>query len=261
LSLILSFERGVLFSFLPLVINPVKLLKINFKDLILFEDNDFIVINKPPFISTLEDRVDSVNILTLAREVEPDPQVCHRLDKDTSGALAIAKNPEAYRHLSMQFENREVTKTYHAVSDGVHHFENKLMDAAIAKLSDGTVKISKEGKPAQTYFTSIRNYKAYTLIKCNPITGRMHQIRIHLTLLKAPITGDETYGGKPFYVSSVKRSFHLKKMTNEQPLMKRMALHAFSLEFALLSGKKVAVEASYPKDFKALIKQLEDNLR
>jgi 23S rRNA pseudouridine955/2504/2580 synthase len=239
----------------------VKPLKINFKDLILFEDNDFIVINKPPFISTLEDRVDAVNILTLAREVEPDPQVCHRLDKDTSGVLAIARNPEAYRHLSMQFENREVTKTYHAVSDGVHHFENKLMDAAIAKLSDGTVKISREGKPAQTYFTTIKNYKAHTLIRCNPITGRMHQIRIHLTLLKAPITGDETYGGLPFFVSSVKRNFHLKKMTDEQPLMKRMALHAFSLEFALLNGEKVTVEAPYPKDFKALIKQLEANAR
>jgi 23S rRNA pseudouridine955/2504/2580 synthase len=239
----------------------VKSLKINFKDLILFEDDDFIVINKPPFISTLEDRVDSVNILTLAREIEADPQVCHRLDKDTSGALAIAKNPEAYRHLSMQFENREVSKTYHAVSGGLHHFENKLMDAAIVKLSDGTVKISREGKPAQTYFNTIKNYKAHTLIKCNPITGRMHQIRIHLTLLKAPITGDDTYGGQPFFVSSVKRKFHLKKMTDEQPLMKRMALHAFSLEFALLSGGKVAVEAPYPKDFKALIKQLEASIR
>jgi len=239
----------------------MKPLKINFNDLIVFQDDDFIVINKPPFISTLEDRVDRVNILTLAREVEPDPQVCHRLDKDTSGVLAIARHPEAYRYLSMQFENREVHKTYHAVADGVHHFENKLMDAAIAKLSDGTVKISREGKPAQTYFTTIRNYKAHTLIRCNPITGRMHQIRIHLTLLKAPITGDETYGGHPFFVSSVKRAFHLKKMTDEQPLMKRMALHSFSLEFALLSGKKVVVEAPYPKDFKALIKQLEDNLR
>jgi 23S rRNA pseudouridine955/2504/2580 synthase len=161
----------------------------------------------------------------------------------------------------MQFENREVKKVYHAVSDGIHHFENKLMDAAIAKLSDGTVKISREGKPAQTYFTTIQNYLAHTLIKCQPITGRMHQIRIHLTLLKAPITGDETYGGHPFFVSSVKRNFHLKKMTDEQPLMKRMALHAHSLEFALLSGEKVLVEAPYPKDFKALIKQLEANAR
>lgn len=94
--------------------------KINFKDLILFEDNDFILINKPPFISTLEDRNESTTIISLAREAEPDPQVCHRLDKDTSGVLAIARNPEAYRHLSMQFENREVTKTYHAVADGIH---------------------------------------------------------------------------------------------------------------------------------------------
>ncbi len=235
--------------------------KLKFKDLILFENDDFIVINKPPFISTLEDRVDSVNILSLAREVEPDPQVCHRLDKDTSGVLAIARNPEAYRHLSMQFENREVNKTYHAVSDGIHHFENKLMDAAIAKLSDGTVKISREGKPAQTYFTTEKIYARHSFIRCNPITGRMHQIRIHLALLKAPITGDETYGGLPFLVSSVKKNFHLKKSTEEQALMKRMALHAYSLEFALLNGEKVTVNAPYPKDFRALIRQLEANSR
>ena len=236
--------------------------KINFADLILFQDNDYILINKPPFISTLEDRNDPITILSLAREVEPDPQVGHRLDKDTSGVLAIARNPEAYRHLSMQFENREVTKTYHAVADGVHHFENKLVDAPIVKLNNGTVRINKqEGKDAQTYFTTEQAFKTHTLIRCNPVTGRMHQIRIHLALLKASITGDETYGGQPFYVSSVKRGFHLKKMTDEQPLMKRMALHAFSLEFALLDGKKITVEAPYPKDMKALLKQLQANLR
>ncbi len=238
-------------------IPTVKPPKINFKDLVLFEDQDFILINKPPFISTLEDRNENFNILSLAREVEPDPQVCHRLDKDTSGVLAIARNPAAYRHLSMQFENREVTKTYHAVADGIHHFENELVDAPIAKLSDGTVKISRDGKPAQTYFSTAKSYKSHTLISCNPVTGRMHQIRIHLALLKASITGDETYGGTPFLVSSIKRNFHLKKMTDELPLMKRMALHAHSLEFSLIDGKKIIVEAPYPKDFRALIKQLE----
>jgi len=235
--------------------------KINFKDLILFEDNDFILINKPPFISTLEDRNDSTTILSLAREVEPDPQVCHRLDKDTSGVLAIARNPAAYRHLSMQFENREVTKIYHAVADGIHHFDNQLVDAPILKLNNGTVCISREGKPAQTYFTTDKTFKNHTLIRCNPVTGRMHQIRIHLALLKASITGDETYGGKPFFLSSIKRGFQLKKMTDEEPLMKRMALHAFSLEFALLDGEKHKVEAPYPKDMKALTKQLQANLR
>src|ERR1043165_753775 len=192
--------------------------KLDFNALILFEDQDYLLINKPPFISTLEDRNESTTILSLAREVEPDPQVCHRLDKDTSGALAIAKNPAAYRHLSMQFENREVTKTYHAVVDGVHHFENKLVDAPIVKLNNGTVKINKqEGKEAQTYFTTEQAFKNHTLIRCNPVTGRMHQIRIHLALLKASITGDETYGGKPFYISSLKRGFNLKKESEEMP--------------------------------------------
>jgi RluA family pseudouridine synthase len=234
----------------------VKLPKFNFKESILFEDPDYILISKPPFISTLDDRHENINILALAKEIEADAQVCHRLDKDTSGVLAIAKNPEAYRHLSMQFENREVSKVYHAIADGVHAFDDKLVDASILKLNDGTVKISREGKSAQTYFTTQVAYKNHTLI-----TGRMHQIRIHLRLLKAPITGDDVYGGKPFYVSSVKRGFNLKKETEEKPLMKRMALHAFSLEFALLNGQTMKIEAPYPKDFQALVKQLAENTR
>ncbi len=235
--------------------------KINFKDIIVFENEDFILINKPSFTSTLEDRNDPQNILGLAKEYADDAQVCHRLDKDTSGVLAIAKNPEAYRHLSMQFENREVKKNYHAVVDGLHQFENELVDAPILKQNDGTVKISKLGKAAQTYFTTLATYKFHSLIQCSPVTGRMHQIRVHLAKLKAPITGDETYGGKLFYVSSVKRGFQLKKDTAEEPLIKRMALHAFSLEFFLLNGEFIKVEAPYPKDFRALVKQLGENLR
>lgn len=232
-----------------------------FEKSILFENSDFILINKPPFISTLEDRNDPVNILALARQYESDAQVCHRLDKDTSGVLAIARNPEAYRHLSMQFENREVTKIYHAVVDGIHSFSDELVDAPIEKQNDGTVRLSRSGKSAQTYFTTLKTFKNHSLIECRPVTGRMHQIRIHLSFLKAPITGDEVYGGKLFYVSSIKRKFNLKKMSEEQPLMKRMALHAFSLEFALLDGEKKVAEAPYPKDFQALIRQLSENMR
>lgn len=239
----------------------MKTPQFNFEKSILFENSDFILINKPPFISTLEDRNDPINILALARQYEPDAQVCHRLDKDTSGVLAIARNPEAYRHLSMQFENREVTKIYHAVVDGIHSFSDQLVDAAIEKQNDGTVRLSRSGKSAQTYFTTLKAFKSHSLIECRPVTGRMHQIRIHLAFLKAPITGDEVYGGKLFYVSSVKRKFNLKKMSEEQPLMKRMALHAFSLEFALLDGEKKQVEAAYPKDFQALVRQLTENLR
>jgi len=238
---------------------PLK--PIRFNDLILLEDPDYILINKPPFISTLEDRNDPQNILAFAKEYAPDAQVCHRLDKDTSGVLAIAKNPAAYRHLSMQLESRTVKKIYHAVIDGTHQFHNLLVDAPILKQNDGTVKISRQGKAAQTYFTTLQVYKEQTLVECNPITGRMHQIRIHLTRLNASITGDEAYGGKPFFLSSVKRGFKLEKLTEEQPLIKRMALHAFSMQFIDVQGHEIVAIAPYPRDFHALLKQLSQNLR
>ena len=109
-------------------VRPPKL-----SDLILFQNQDYLLINKPPFIATLEDRVELVNILALARTLEPAAQVGHRLDKDTSGILAIARNPEAYRHLSLQFEHREVKKIYHAVVDGRHDLTDILVDAPILK--------------------------------------------------------------------------------------------------------------------------------
>lgn len=232
-----------------------------FSALILFEDKDFILINKPPFISTLEDRNDDRNILALARQYTPGAQVCHRLDKDTSGVLAIAKNPEAYRHLSMQFEGREVSKVYHAVVDGIHQFDQEVVDAPILRLNDGTVKIARAGKPATTTFTTLELFKLHSLIECSPVTGRMHQIRIHLTLLHAPITGDEVYGGKPFFVSAVKRGFKAGKDAEEQPLMKRMALHAHFLMFQGLDSNRISATAPYPRDFQALLRQLGQNKR
>jgi len=228
---------------------------------ILFQNSDFILINKPPFLSTLEDRNDSVNLLQLIRELEPAAQVGHRLDKDTSGVLAVARNPEAYRHLSIQFEERRVHKIYHAVVDGIHKFEQQLVDRPILKQKDGIVKLDSAGKEAQTYFTSLEYFKMHTLIQCQPVTGRMHQIRIHLASLKAPITGDMLYGGKPFYLSSVKRDFNLKKDSEEEPFIKRMALHAYSIGFLGRNNEKIEVVAPYPKDFSALLKQLSRNLR
>jgi 23S rRNA pseudouridine955/2504/2580 synthase len=235
-------------------------MKPNFKDFILFENEDYIVINKPPHVATLDERQadNSLSILRMAKEYSFDAQVAHRLDKETSGVLAIAKNPEAYRHLAMQFEHREVTKKYHAVANGVHDLEGISVYLPILQLKDGIVKIDREkGKLAETIFNTLRAYRQHTLIECMPITGRMHQIRIHLTCVKAPIVADEMYGGKPIFLSSIKKRFNLKQDTEEQPLIKRVALHARSLRFSLLNGESIEVEAPYPKDFDVLVKQLE----
>lgn len=233
--------------------------RIAFRELILVEDNDYIIINKPPFVSTLEDRSSPVNILSLAREYHATAQVCHRLDKETSGALVLSKHEDAYRHLAMEFQDRKVDKIYHAVTDGLHDFHDMIIEAPIQVLSKGSVTISSSGKPAQTVVDVIECYKKHTLIRCKPISGRMHQIRIHLSSIDAPIVNDELYHGTPVYLSTIKRRFNLKKWTEEQPLIKRVALHAFKIRFNGLNETPYEVEAPYPKDFRVLVKQLAAN--
>lgn len=238
-------------------------MKLNFKDLIIFENDDYIAINKPPYISTLDERAkgEFISLLRMAKTYHPDAQVCHRLDKETSGVLLFARNPEAYRHTAIQFEHRQITKVYHAVSVGIHDFKGIQVYLPILALKTGLVKIDRtEGKEAETIFDTIAVYKAHTLIECLPITGRMHQIRIHLSCLKAPIVNDMDYGGKPIFLSEIKRDFRLKKDTDELPLISRVALHARALNFELMDGNRVTVEAPYPKDIRALVTQLERNL-
>ncbi len=232
----------------------------NFKDLILFENDDYIVVNKPPFIASLDERTTGaeVNILRLAKQYHADAQVCHRLDKETSGAIVIAKNPDAYRSLSMQFERRKVNKIYHAVVDGQFQFDNLFIELPILNDGNRSVTIDRaEGKRAETYFNSIKYYKHYTLVECKPITGRMHQIRIHLATQRAAICGDHMYKGKPVFLSTLKKGYRLSKDEEEQPIMKRFALHAKHIVFKGLDGNDISIEAPYPKDFTTLLKLLD----
>lgn len=230
-----------------------------FQDLILFENDDLIVVNKPPFLTSLDEREGGeVNLLRLARQYSADAQICHRLDKETSGALIIAKNPEAYRLVSMQFERRKVSKIYHAVIDGTHVFEDLKVDLPILNLGNKNVTISRaDGKQAETWFRSLQFFKHYTLVECRPVTGRMHQIRIHLASQKASISGDSMYGGKPVFLSQIKRGYRLGKDQEEQPIMKRFALHAREITFRINEEESVTITAPYPKDFATLLKQLE----
>ncbi|MCD8739564.1 RluA family pseudouridine synthase [Mucilaginibacter roseus] len=232
-----------------------------FADQILFENDDVIVVNKPPFISSLDERGEGsseISMLRLAKAYSDDAQICHRLDKETSGALIFAKHPEAYRWVSMQFERRKVKKVYHAVIDGTHVFEDLQIDLPILNVGKGSVTISRqEGKAAETWFNSLKYYKHYTLVECRPVTGRMHQIRIHLATQRASIAGDDMYKGQPVFLSKLKRKYHLGKDQEEQPIMKRFALHAYEVTFKLMNGEDITIHAPYPKDFETLLKLLD----
>lgn len=230
-----------------------------FEDLIIHEDDNLIVINKPPFIASLDQREGGeVNILRLAKKYHADAQVCHRLDKDTSGVLLIAKNPETYRLVSIEFERRRVNKIYHAIIQGTHTFTDLKVDLPILNQGNKNVTIDRyNGKPAETIFNSLTYFKNFTLVECKPITGRMHQIRIHLATQHAAIVGDAMYRGKPVYLSQIKRrGFTMGKDQEEMPIMKRFALHSKKVDFTI-DGKSYSFEAEYPKDFATLLKQLE----
>lgn len=232
-----------------------------FADYIIHEDADYLAVNKPPYVSSLQERLGGKrvpNLLAMAREYNENLQLCHRLDKETSGVLLMAKNPEAYRWAAMQFEARNVGKIYHAIACGVHRFDQTEINLPIAKAGNALAVIDREtGKPATTYFNTLKVYRGYTLVECIPVTGRMHQIRVHLMCLKAPIVQDEVYGGKPIYLSKIKRDFKLKGQEDEQPLISRVALHAKQLIMPVGEDAMLELEAPYPKDIKALINQLD----
>ncbi len=234
--------------------------KENFEDWLLFENDNYLIINKPPNISSLDERLGvAVSVLQLARDKYGDVQLCHRLDKETSGALLIAKNPESYRNAAMQFEHRQVEKIYHAFASGVHDFKEMVIDQPLGVSSKGLAKIDwSEGKESLTMVSSLKAFRHHTLIECHPLTGRLHQIRVHLAYAGAPLVSDLAYGGKYLFLSEIKRKkFKIGKYEEEQPLIKRAALHAHSIAFEDADGKLIAANAPYPKDLRALQNQLE----
>ncbi len=234
-------------------------MKFKFEKAILYEDDHFLVVDKPPFIATLADRQSDQNLQLLAKHYNDQLIACHRLDKETSGVLLMAKGEDAYRHASLQFEHRKINKTYHAVVEGLPEFVNEVLDFPILPLSRGKVRIDlRKGKPSNTLVNTIEVFKQHSLVECKPTTGRMHQIRIHLSRKEAPIVNDELYGGTLLYLSKLKRNYHLKKGVEERPLIQRFALHAKSIGFDNFS-EQITVESDYPKDMNVLLKQLRQN--
>ncbi len=233
-----------------------SLLNTRWEDICVYEDDQYAVMNKPHGLATLEDRASPINVLKIVREKYPAATPCHRLDKETSGVLVVAKTDDAYKYFAGKLEARQIKKVYHAVVNGIQSFQN--FEAGEPLFSSGSkTRVDRAGKQSLTLVQTLEVFKKHTLLKCFPVTGRMHQIRVHLAYHGASIVHDPLYGGNSAYLSELKKNFNQKKHEDENPMIRRLALHAFSITFDHpQTGETVEIEAPYPKDFEVLVKQL-----
>ena len=189
---------------------------------------------------------------------DPRLRVVHRLDKDTSGVLLFAKNIEVQRHLSHQFQNNTVEKEYLSWWRGGPLRRRGRSMCAIAPhpANPKLMAVSKHGRPARTLWKVERRFRAYTLLRVFPKTGKTHQIRVHLRDAGMPLAVDPLYNPKapPLLLSSLKRDY--RPSGEERPLIARLTLHAEKLRFEDLEGKEIELVSELPKDFRAAVNQL-----
>ena len=229
----------------------------------IYEDEDLIIVNKPGGLLVIPDRFDSslpsLNKLLEAKLKQP-VWVVHRLDRETSGVICFAKNEEAHKYLSRLFQEHEVSKFYAGLVIGKVYPEQGRVEAPIIEhpTVKGKMATAKKGKASVTDYRVVEQWPLYALLQFQIHTGRTHQIRVHMQSLGHPIVCDELYGdGKPFYLSTIKRKYRLSdKEETERPLLSRLALHAYKLQFVKPDGKEIVAEASLPKDMLACVNQL-----
>ncbi len=241
---------------------------------VLYEDNDLLAVDKPSGLLTSPDRYDAErpNLMKLLHSgiAENKPWArehgltylsnAHRLDFETSGIILLAKNKPALVKLADLFGSEKPVKKYLALVQGCPIEDEFEIDAKLSPhpVKPGFMRVdSKHGKKSRTKFSVMEKFARYTLLRCEPFTGRTHQIRIHLRHAGVPIVGDELYGGKPLWLSRLKPNYRLKPGKEERPLLARVALHAEQLELAHpMTGQLVSITAPWPKDLTVAMKYL-----
>lgn len=222
---------------------------------VVYEDNDIIVVNKPKgmVVHPANGNPDGtlVNaILAICKDSlsgiggEIRPGIVHRLDKDTSGLLIVAKNDVAHIKMSKQIQDREVIKKYIALVKGVVAENEATIDLPIARSTKDRKKmaVDPKGKNAVTHFKVLKRYDKYTLLELKIDTGRTHQIRVHMSYIGHPVVGDGVY-------SSGKNEFNVEGQM----------LHARYLEFKHpITGKELRLEAPIPEYFEEVLKDLKN---
>ena len=229
----------------------------------LYSDDSIVVLSKRSGLLVAADRYDA---LAPRLDVEAEKEfgklfAVHRIDKDTSGIVIYARNAEAHRSLSMQFEQRQVHKVYHCLVNGHPLWTNLRLDLKLEPDGDKmhrTIVNNRGGKESVTDFHLIGNCGPYSWVEARPQTGRTHQIRAHLHSQGLSIVCDPLYGGnsKPLRLSDIKRKWN-GSTEEERPLLSRLALHAYSITFSHpASNETLTFTAPYPRDMEAVRKQL-----
>ncbi len=210
---------------------------------VLYEDDGVIVVNKPSGLAVHGGSGIHLGLIEALRQLRPDErflELVHRIDRDTSGCILVAKSRKALRFLHQRFRDDLVDKTYHLAVFGRWPKHRRKVDAPLRKneLKSGEriVTVSQDGKPSQTLFRILNHAEHFTLLEAKPVTGRTHQIRVHVAFHGHPIVGDTKY------ISSEQGEFYGMKKS-------RLMLHARSLVCDLPDGGKLQVEAPYDEAF------------
>ena len=219
------------------------------RDSIVEENDDYIALNKPEGIASHGGSGISIGVIETIRNFGKsyrDAKLVHRLDKDTSGCQVIAKNNKFLRDCNKLISRRKVKKSYQAIIHGNWTHKDGIYEISIEKNTligkERMVRISKGGKIAKTFFKVIESSKHFSLIQCELITGRTHQLRVHLSELGFPILGDKKYGIKG---NKFPKGFGYKK---------RMYLHANSF---ISKDLNIHIKVKPPKEFKKILKNDE----
>ena len=237
---------------------------------LIYADDDMIAVNKAAGLLVAADRwdIEAPRLdLLIQKELPQIAPLCqklyavHRIDKDTSGILLYALNAEAHRALNTAFQEREIKKTYRLLIHGRVQEQQFTVDLPLRADGDAlhrTVVDKRRGKEAITHFTALETFRQFSLLEARPVTGRTHQIRAHLAAAGYPIVCDSLYGsGKPVLLSELKQRWHGDVYT-EQPLIRRLALHAYQLEgLHPRTREPFSFTAEYAKDFKSTVHQLQ----
>lgn len=231
---------------------------------ILYCDAHLLVADKPSGLLSVRGKADRPNLQDLLRkreELRDNPAVrgVHRLDRGASGVILFARTLDAQRSLVRQFAERRVEKIYVAIVGGYVADDGQVELPILYGKKGNTVRVGKRhGKPALTRYRILQRLPGNTVLECRPLTGRMHQIRVHLAAIGHPLTVDPLYGGaESVLLSSYKRGYRPSGRHDERPLISRLTLHASALTVEHpASGERVRFEAPLPKDMRATIAQL-----